>query len=494
MPDAFFDIVVVGTSIPGLAYGALCAKEGYTVLVVGQEAKPSSYSIGEAQVYRTNPLLYGFGTSSVVRSLFKDIGLIAEMRNKPKKIDPYLQVVTPGVRFELSERAQFNSEELAREFPESSDDMERFLRAVLRDSSEMDRFLTELPMLPPKGFWARRKLKKQLGQSHVFDEATEPVQFPGDLKFSSPMSALVLFLSRLHGRPVSPFAVRRMLQHTMGGFFEYPQGIDGLKRLFTDRIIANGGAFWPERHVEQMLLKGKQISEVVIQRPRRNAGVRLLVGNCPFKPFFSLIPQEQQDQQFHAFVKSLQPSSYNYVVNFVVPSDVIPEAMGQNVILVMYPKKEASGPGVLWIYREGRNEEEPESPETLVVTARIDAADLPLEAADFERLNKKILHSLEWVVPFAGERLVSVHSPYATLDRETEQPRLDPAEVQEVYNAPLEGGLDFTGLPCRTGYKNLLLLGDHYLGALGLEGAVVGAQQAFAWTRDNVVLKKILRK
>jgi hypothetical protein len=38
------------------------------------------------------------------------------------------------------------------------------------------------------------------------------------------------------------------------------------------------------------------------------------------------------------------------------------------------------------------------------------------------------------------------------------------------------------------------MLGDHCLGGLGLEGAILGAQAAFAWTEKHVVLKKMIKK
>ena len=136
MPDAFFDIVVVGTNISGLAYGALCAKHGYTVLVVGQDARPSTYTTGSALMFRSNPFFHGFSSSSVLHGFFRDIGMLAEMRNRPEKIDPILQVITPGARFDLSARPEATVEEFRRVFPDAAAELEQFLRSAtfLRNS------------------------------------------------------------------------------------------------------------------------------------------------------------------------------------------------------------------------------------------------------------------------------------------------------------------------------------------------------------------------
>jgi hypothetical protein len=495
MPDAFFDIVIVGTNISGLAYGALCAKQGYTVLVVGQDARPATYTAGDATMFRTNPLFYGFASSGVLHSFFRDIGMLAEMRNRPTKVDPLLQVVVPGARFDLSERPQATMEELERVFPGSAREIEQFLRAATRDAKEMDDFLEGLPPLPVSGFFARRRLRRYVEKSTVYADAMQPLAFPAELRFASPLTSQLLFLSRLHTRPLSPFAVRRLLQHLAGGFFEFPQGIDGMKRLLTDRILANGGAYWPERSVDQIVLKGrKQVESVVVHRPRRSVGVRMLVGNCSPRLFFSLVPQEQQNPQFHGLIKALQPAWYNYVVNFAVQPDLIPSSLARNVLLSLYPKQETGGPNVLWLHTRMPEGYEAETPATLVVTTRIEAKDLPLEQSQFAALNERITQALEWVLPFLREKLIKIHTPYVALDRDTGEERLDPGEVQELYDLPFDGCLELSAIPCQTCYKNVLMLGDHYLGGLGLEGSILGARQAFAWTQDKVILKQILRK
>jgi len=494
MPDAFYDIVIAGTSLPGLAFGALAAKQGYTVLVVGHDAKPASYAVGDLQVNRVVPLLYGFSTSTAVKSFFRDIGLMAEMRNKPVSLDPCLQVVTPGVRFDVTERPDQNKREIERGIPAAAKDVDHFHRTVAADAPEIDAFLSTLPMVPPSGLWSRFKFGRYLRRHPVAASAQAPPAFPAELRFSTPMGAMALFLSRLQTRPVSPMVLRRMLQHLSAGFYEFPQGIDGLKRLFTDRIVANGGAFWPERSVEQIFVKRRKATEVSIQRPRRTSGVRLLICNTSPRGFFQLIPQERQEPRWHAFIKSLQPAAYNYVVNFVVRDDLLPETLGRNVVLAMDPRQEAAGANVLWIYVEPRDNKTPESPTTLTVSARLAAKDLPLEGPDFDRLNERILCSLEWLLPFIREKLIKVHTPYLAVDRETDRPRLNPQEVQEIFDEPMPGSLDLTAMPCRSSYKNVLVMGEHYLGALGFEGAILAAQQAFAWTCENIVLKKVLRK
>jgi len=495
MPDASFDIVIAGTDLAGLAYGALCAKQGYTVLVLGQDARPATYAAGEATLYRSSPLFYGFGTSAAIHDFFRDLSLLPEMRNRPARLEPSLQVITPGVRFNFPERPDGLESELNRVFGSPGNELVNFLRTATRDAKELDLFLEELPPLPADGFFARYRLKRYIARHEGYLDSLQPLLLPSDLRFTGPLTSALLLLARLHSRPVTPFLLRRLCQHLLGGFFEYPQGIDGMKRLFTERITGNGGAYWPERAVELISLKGRKVVDsVLVQRPRRQVGVRMLVGNCPPRQFFSLVPQEQQNAQFHAQVKALQPAAYNYVVNFVVKPDLIPESMARNVLLSLAPRQTSTGPGVLWLYIGKPDPAAENGPATILATTRIEPQDLPLDGASFKQLNERILCSLEWALPFIREKLIQIHTPYATLDRDRGEERLDPGELQEVFADPFPGCLELSALPCQAWYKNIVMLGDHYLGGLGLEGAFMAAQQAFKLTCDRIVLKKILRK
>ena len=67
-------------------------------------------------------------------------------------------------------------------------------------------------------------------------------------------------------------------------------------------------------------------------------------------------------------------------------------------------------------------------------------------------------------------------------------------EYGNSTRAPLRGVLrcpdPSSPVPFQTEYRNILVLGDAAYGALGMEGSLLAARQAMAWTEDNMKLKK----
>lgn len=494
MPDASFDIVVIGNELAGLVLASLCSRAGYTVLLVGHEGRPSSYTHEGATVHRQIPLFSGLDTSPAVKEVFRDVGLVAELRNRPRRLDPHFSVVTTHHRFDITQRPEQVEAELNREFGNQALEIQQFLTSLDTRSSGLGEALQGLPLLPQTGFWAKRRLRKYLAKSQAWQAAQTPPEFPLHLHFSSPLAALAAFHMKLAASPVTPPASHRMLLHAASGAFELSPGGDGLANLFLHRIQANGGQVWPERSVEQITVTRRKAREVFVQRPRRVVQARAVIGACHFRSFYSLIPQEQQDPSFHSLVKSCQPSHYDYVLNVAVKPDVLPEALTQHVLLSLYPEQQHVGPNVLRLHVARPDELNPSKPAVITAVARIPATQLPLQANQFRELDERILCAIEWVVPFLRERLLWTHSPYVTLDPETGTSRLDPIELQEVFDTPDPGCLGLSSLPATSCYKNMIYVGDHYLGALGLEGQFLAAQQAFAWVRDRIRLKRFLGK
>lgn len=494
MPDASFDIVVIGNELAGLVLASLCSRAGYTVLVVGHEARPATYSYEGCQVFRRLPLVAGLESSPVIRETFRDVGLVAELRNRPRRLDPTFSVITTHHRFDVTSRPEQVESELRREFGDRALEIQSFLQSLDTRSSGLGEAVQGLPLLPESGFWAKRRLRKYLAKSQPWQESQTAPEFPLELHFSSPLAALAAFQMRLASSPVNPTAAHRGLLHAAWGAHEMAPGGDGLTQLFLQRIQATGGQVWSERKIELVTMKRRKAREVIVQRPRREVSAKLVIGACHFRSFFELVPQEQQDASFHSLIKSCQPSHVDYVLNVGVRQDVLPEALTQHVLLSLYPEQQHTGPNTLRMHVARPDESAPNRPAVLTVAARIPASQLPLHSAQFRELNERILSSIEWVVPFLREKLLWTHSPYLTLDPETGAERLDPAELQEVFDQPHDGCLGLSALPARSGYKNMIYIGDHYLGALGLEGQFLAAQQAFAWVRDRIRLKRFLGK
>lgn len=81
------------------------------------------------------------------RSFFRDSALVAGVRNRPSGVAPFLQVIPPGTRFELSETGQTSWEELELAWPAAPSELLRFLDELQPCAREIDQSLDSLPVL-----------------------------------------------------------------------------------------------------------------------------------------------------------------------------------------------------------------------------------------------------------------------------------------------------------------------------------------------------------
>jgi len=492
MPDASYDIVIAGMDLPGLALGALCAKAGYTVLVVGQDTRYAEYQYRKHPMLRRPPLCYGFATSPVIRSVFHEIGLIAEMRNRPVPLQPSLQVVTPGRRYEIGTSRENLTSELNREFAtRKPQELLDFWDLAAPVDNVLGEFLQDLPLLPVRGLFSAPAFRRKMARALPMQTAEDRLSFPPEMSFSGPLTAVLHQILGIHPKPLPSLVVRRLLQHVSHGLFEFPGGETGLARMFCDRIRANSGQVWDDRSIRDIRLKGKIVQELLVEQPSRTVRTKLLVVNTAPKKVLGHIAEEQQIAAVHSDIASVPPSWYRYALNFVVDADCLPDLLARHLVLVMDPLQEVHSANALWITTTRPSD--PEMPAVISVFCRIPAKELPKTLEDYRRLNLSLRHAVEWVLPFLPEKTREMHTPYLSYEMETDLWKPDPAEFQEIPGDAFPDTLGLSSIPAQTKYRNVLLLGSAYLAGLGLEGAFLGARQGFQWVRKNVVLKTVLR-
>ena len=177
MSTSYYDVLIAGTELPGLILGALCAKRGYRVLVVGQDGSPNCYTHGKHTFRRHPELFTGFESSPAVKHVFSELAISMQMRNRPKPFDPYFQVVLPSGRVDVSGRDRAYQRELEREFPSQDEAIRSFFQSVRSENDAVSMFLKENPPLPPEGWSEKREFTKLL-QAHPRIAERELVRDP----------------------------------------------------------------------------------------------------------------------------------------------------------------------------------------------------------------------------------------------------------------------------------------------------------------------------
>jgi hypothetical protein len=103
-----------------------------------------------------------------------------------------------------------------------------------------------------------------------------------------------------------------------------------------------------------------------------------------------------------------------------------------------------------------------------------------------------MLEASRVVLPFLDLHMTAMHMPAIGSDPKTGEPVVDPAGLVPLYGPPVPRGLDMLSWPLRTGYKNVMFLGDAVSGPLGFEGSFVTAFMGFGLLRKAIELKSTI--
>lgn len=495
MPKSSYDVVIAGTDLPALVFGALAAKKGYRVLVLGHGGKENVYDVEGFHFVRRPHLLFGFSDSAPIREVFRELALAAEMRNLPRPMTPSCGVVLPDARIEVTHLKGVLEAEIAREFPKESSTFSEALQRLTEVEPLLEPTLQECPSLPPKGireYFTFRRHRKVIS-------ALDKVDFFEPLKMSQRawafVSALVRPLSGLSAVEERKVPLIRLLSHVLRGLHEVEWGLDTLKSLFLNRIRDNSGDVRLGDSVDMILVKRGRVREVEIRARDETIGVGLFVAGTRLAALLDLIPEGQAKKRYRARVERHTPSHLWVTLNVGARRDLIPEAMPRTTFVVSDPGKPLEGANLLVVQVDPAMEPV-DSLDPNLTTVAISA---PLEAMAFDgtvssidRFCDQIFTSAKRLLPFIEEHKIVLSPSAIGIDPQTGARVIDPAGLFEVYSSPVKRSLDLMTWPIRTDYKNLYFLGDAVAGALGFEGAFFAAQMALNLLKRLIPLKSVV--
>jgi len=497
MSDSYYDIIVVGTELTGLISAAMLAKKGYRVLVVGHGNRANAYDFEGHSFIRRPWLFQGFETSESIKKVFVELALSLEMHNRPKPFDPFFQVVLPDHRLDVVAKDSLAQREFEREFPEDLKEIDAFFKTIATCDQRLAEALATPQVLPPDGFLEQRTYKKLVnGLVGPHGQTVDPLaSFPARHPFRNFILAPVLMSTACDIPPYAPLQMIRTTAHLRSGLFDIPGGIDGLKRVFIDKVKSNCGDYREKITVDHFVMKRGKLREIVLKNRREVIGCQAIVCNMDVKQFFQLIPQEDQKQRYHLKVLELQPSHLLYTINFALRPGTLPVGMGQHVFVVGDNQKPLEDDNLLLISVNPNGPPTHESGADVVsVTARLNTRVVRPTLDNISDHNERIIARVCDTIPFFRENIVGQSSAWITTDKRTGAPAVDTSEFIPVLGPPLDMTLQTSSVASRTAYKNVVLAGEHLHGGLGFEGAFLGSLSVVQFVSDMVNRKSLLNK
>ncbi|MBT9554982.1 MAG: NAD(P)/FAD-dependent oxidoreductase [Myxococcales bacterium] len=492
MSDAFYDVIVVGTELAGLVAAAMLAKRNYRVLVLGHGPSPSEFHIDGIRYSRRPSLFSGFETSGLIKRAFAELALSVEMQNRPKVFEPYYQVVMPGRRIDLSSKEAILQREFEREFPGDLERIQQFYRIVRDGNAKLSKLLDEVPVLPPDGFFEGRAWRKLLAASLEPGIADPLSIFPEGHPFRAFALAPLAFSSGCQMTPHSVVQLVRLQSHLGRGLYDIEGGVDKLKRIFIDKVKSNCGDFRDRATIEKLVTKRGKVREVILKDRREVLGCEAVICNMDLKRFFSLIPQEDQNERFHLKMLELQPVSAIYTTNFAVKADAIPVGMANHVFQIESVKRPLEGENAVLISVDPSGPQDDPSIRVIAVSTRLPARSLRLTPENVVAMDERLAQCVKNVIPFFDEHLVARAPGCLSIDRRTGEPSVDATLLAPVYASALEDTLDTTPVAARTAYKNVFVAGDQLYTGLGFEGSFYGSLNVLKLTTELVTRKTLL--
>lgn len=490
---AHYHIVIIGTDLAGLIYGALCAKKGYRVRVIGHGSQGALYEHAGYTMGRRLDMPHGLG-SPPVRRVFEELSLGLELRNLPKALDPGFQVVLPRARINVTTNQRLFDRELRREFPGCDEQIATFFRRVAEINDPIEEVLKLRPNLPPSGMVENFRFRSMVKRFPFLDDEwalEDPLaSFPHAHPFRAFVNAPFRFTSGMLPARAYPATFVRAITELFKGTSHFEHGPNALRNLFVS-LIAGAGDVNPREHAAQIEIKRGKATAVILRDRRQVIGCDMLVCNTDPKRFFHLIAQEQQNEEYHHLIHTLQPVYYTFVGNFVVRARAMPEALGRHVFAVGDLDQTLEEDNLIHLVRDIDASSATDDREVRVLSA---AMRVPINAAGggvhtARELLDKMQRRLEELIPFLSDHLLLRHTPWIKSAEVGGGDDIDPLELQPAYGEAIAHTLGTSPIATVSGYKNILLGGDASFCGLGQDGPYVAALNLFEHTAERVSLK-----
>jgi phytoene dehydrogenase-like protein len=480
LPRSSYDVVIVGRDLAGTVAGALLSLRGLRVLAIaspedpavtpprpGQQQSPQDrYTLGP-YVLPTAPMAFVGAEAPAIHRLVAELNLVQIFRRRLEPNRPSFQLLFPDARIDVDDELYHA---LERELPGSALVHEQATTAVSEISQALDAILQEEPMLPPEGFWDRRDGKRVA--SRLPDDTIDPLAAP----FASLPPTTVAILRGLHEVPArfasdladpGAIALARASELWRRGSFRIDGGREGLRALFLDRLRALGGEHRPELRVERLVVRRGRVVGVETGSAEGEIGAEHVVASMRADLLPSLFGDEKPGKRL-VELASMKPSLFRYLLHFVVPLDVLPDALARVAFSVRDPAAPHSGANALMLHlQDGYGQH-------AVLTAEALTEDASPEA--LARLRKGVRAHVDALLPFVARHFLCVHSPNDGIAPEgVTETAPPPRPLEPLWSVPTPRLLGVCGLGYDLGIKGLLLAGRQTLPGLGVEGELEAA-------------------
>jgi phytoene dehydrogenase-like protein len=485
-----YDVVVMGGQLGGPLAAALLAKRNHRVLYVEHDGLGPGYE-HDGWVLPHGPFVApSLKAMPLVEEALSELGLNTAVQRAMRPHEPELQLIFPRHRLDLPGDKGKRLSELQREFGDEGARTGDALERLSAQHESSDRFLKEVPDLPPSGLFGPWKLRRELQRRPELMEASA---LEGGQDAERLLRSLLPFISWLDD-PDSPLAQTRPLSQVLKSPHRWPGGRDALRELLLKKIQDLGGdVVSPQSSdapiVEQLSFDGSKLVGVQLTHSQNVYKAGAVVVATDTGALRRLLPEKKQHGKLSESLERVETRRYLFAVNWVIPQDLLPLGMGE--LLLVEAQDQELGTVLVQVHpaRKSGGEEDPGS---RVVCAGIfvPAATRDQGEEHLQGLKARLELELERLIPFARGRLHLSSAPYLDAGG-MRGSRLLPHPLIAIEAERFAG---VTGLNPRTPVKNLFLANREVLPGLGVEGELLAGVRAARLVQDALRKKDPLKR
>lgn len=470
-----YDAIVIGGRLSAAITAALLAKRGMRGILIDQGELATADGKLLPDVVMSD---HGSLTMELVHS---ELGMREVLKARVRPVAPALQAIFADARLDLFGSREPLLAEAARALGPAGAGLAAFLGRVDRLEAQAGSFLASAGVLPPTGFFGRRRVATQ-ARKHA--QIGTSVEASGILDGLSPeLRDLALaplpFLTHLDAKRPSEISLARLVR-PLGRFLRGISHIEdgrSLRELFLD--LARRKGFEVRRTVVELIEpKGKTWSLRLATHKDDLVTTDVLVDCSADLSGLVAIPHRQKSKSLSLMLEAARPRGALHAVAIEVDRAVIPPGMAEYVLLLDRRRDparfdsedpDAEDRPILLVVKPV-----PGSDQRVQLVASCPVSLAGAQARSIDRLDAAIRARIERLIPFLSEGAPELHALEPRSALKGRRPLL-PHPLFEPALDPISG---LAGIPMRTSFSNIFVAGPAVLPGLGIEGEYLSALQA----------------
>jgi phytoene dehydrogenase-like protein len=464
-----YDLIVIGDDLSSHVAAAVAVGcDLHTALLT--ESDTRGISVNGNFAFNLDPTpLSGFGTNQIFSSLLDALDIPLEEMGGVLS-DPAYQVILPEHRIDFFHQKDALINELTREFPDQSHEINSFYESVIKFGSIFDKWLHEHPFERPqsiKDFYNYLKLIP-----HFLKHKLEKKIFKHD-SLKKIFEAQEILLSCTNMCPTK-FTADYLFSMPFRGVYCIPRGKQIIYDSLIKKIESGNNTYLSNCDIIN-IKNGKLIEIELAGENGDNTKIesRNLIVSTKWERM-NLLRKNKKQIKNGNFLRRVNVSHFPFTIHLGCTQKCIPEKMARNLALVTDIHKNIYD-DIIIIESNASPEESKTTQNKISLTATVYLPDDPeiWSPENLENVASSIMARLEQFLPFLKENI-----EFYDLNKSIEISKMSRKIVNPKYqikNSFLSG---FSSKTNKTSLKNVYLTGASLLANAGFEGEIISGMNA----------------